>query len=444
MKRLSKIALATAATAVALVTLLIAGTAVVSANKVVDIDAKALDEIQTGNSENVWVIRFTSQDGCKGAPECESFDKAAVGLEGSVKLANIKDGDAAAKHGISKYPGYVAWVPAAKKGDKGAFTAFTAGDDTTAGGFVKAAVGVARDLALKRAGGDTKKEEKQGGGGGGEEPPKHQKGKEYEGSEVLEVSDDEFDEELKKANNPMFVIYYAPWCGHCKNAAPHLKEAAATGTGIKVVAIDASGRSRHATKQGVQGFPTFKFYRPNEPEQTPEDYNGGRDASGFTAFLESKADQYGTGKPLVVEQFAEQAALDKCLDSKKLLCVVFALPHVAFTGAAGRNALLENVVGKVAKKFRARSASMGWISGGDHGKFESGFAIEGNLPTFVAISKEKKVYNVYQGQFNADDIAKHLTKLLEGRMSVQKLKKDVPALSKGASLWDGKDYVETD
>ncbi len=54
------------------------------------------------------------------------------------------------------------------------------------------------------------------------------------------------------------VEFYAPWCGHCKNLAPHYEKAARALAGIaNIAAIDASNEKVNIN---IQGYPTIKFF----------------------------------------------------------------------------------------------------------------------------------------------------------------------------------------
>jgi protein disulfide-isomerase A1 len=46
-------------------------------------------------------------------------------------------------------------------------------------------------------------------------------------NDVMVLTDDTFDDALKKYDNLM-VLFYAPWCGHCKKFHPEYAKAAVT------------------------------------------------------------------------------------------------------------------------------------------------------------------------------------------------------------------------
>jgi thioredoxin-like negative regulator of GroEL len=65
------------------------------------------------------------------------------------------------------------------------------------------------------------------------------------------------------ASGDSIVMFYAPWCGHCKAALPELKAAGAAmrKAGVKVAAIDAAAHGDAAAKFGVKGFPHTTYFR---------------------------------------------------------------------------------------------------------------------------------------------------------------------------------------
>jgi protein disulfide-isomerase A6 len=43
-------------------------------------------------------------------------------------------------------------------------------------------------------------------------------------SDVIELTDDNFDKLVLNSDKPVLVEFFAPWCGHCKNLKPHYEK----------------------------------------------------------------------------------------------------------------------------------------------------------------------------------------------------------------------------
>ena len=66
----------------------------------------------------------------------------------------------------------------------------------------------------------------------------------------------------------MLVMFYAPWCGHCKRAKPHFVSAAAKlkadGVEGRVAAVDCTVHRKLSQRFEVKGFPTIKYFKDGE------------------------------------------------------------------------------------------------------------------------------------------------------------------------------------
>ena len=71
-----------------------------------------------------------------------------------------------------------------------------------------------------------------------------------------------------KASKEVHVkMYYAPWCGHSKNAHPEMKKLinkhhgkTMDGVNVKASIVDSEKDKEETKKQGINGFPTFKAH----------------------------------------------------------------------------------------------------------------------------------------------------------------------------------------
>uniref|UniRef100_A0A8C5D3A0 protein disulfide-isomerase n=1 Tax=Gouania willdenowi TaxID=441366 RepID=A0A8C5D3A0_GOUWI len=102
-----------------------------------------------------------------------------------------------------------------------------------------------------------------------------------------------FEEVAFDPKKNVFVEFYAPWCGHCKQLTPiweQLAEKYKDSDDTIVAKMDSTANEIDSVK--VHSFPTLKFF-PAGDERKVIDYNGERTIEGFTRFLESSGKEGG-------------------------------------------------------------------------------------------------------------------------------------------------------
>ncbi|TLD26363.1 hypothetical protein PspLS_05345 [Pyricularia sp. CBS 133598] len=109
-------------------------------------------------------------------------------------------------------------------------------------------------------------------------------------SNVVMLSDSTFSKTIGGDKN-VLVAFTAPWCGHCKSLAPIWEDLAQTFAledDVIIAKVDAEAENSKTTAndQGVQSYPTIKFWAKGQSK--PEDYNGGRSEADFVKFLNEK------------------------------------------------------------------------------------------------------------------------------------------------------------
>ena len=83
------------------------------------------------------------------------------------------------------------------------------------------------------------------------------------------VTDENFDAEVIKANKIVLVDYWAEWCGPCKVISPILEEISNEMSGQLIVAkLNIDSEINTPVKYGIRGIPTLQIWKDSELKST--------------------------------------------------------------------------------------------------------------------------------------------------------------------------------
>jgi len=86
---------------------------------------------------------------------------------------------------------------------------------------------------------------------------------------ALDVSDQNFEEEVIKSNKPVLVDFWAPWCGPCRMVTPVIDKLAQKYQGkLKFCKLNVAENPKTATKFRVMSIPTLMFFKNGQVADT--------------------------------------------------------------------------------------------------------------------------------------------------------------------------------
>jgi thioredoxin 1 len=83
------------------------------------------------------------------------------------------------------------------------------------------------------------------------------------------ITDQNFEAEVLKSDIPVFVDFWAPWCGPCKIVGPIIDELGNEYSGkIKIGKLNVDNNPVVAGNFGVMSIPTMMIFRDGKPVKT--------------------------------------------------------------------------------------------------------------------------------------------------------------------------------
>jgi thioredoxin 1 len=84
---------------------------------------------------------------------------------------------------------------------------------------------------------------------------------------VAEVTDVTFESDVLKAEKPVIVDFWAPWCVPCRRISPILEELSESRDDVRFVKINVDDNPATAMNYGVRSIPTIARFEGGEVTQ---------------------------------------------------------------------------------------------------------------------------------------------------------------------------------
>ena len=101
---------------------------------------------------------------------------------------------------------------------------------------------------------------------------------------IVHVTDDSFETDVLRSDQPVLVDYWAEWCGPCRMIAPIIDEVSTEYAGrLRVAKLNIDENPVTPPKFGIRGIPTLMIFRDGNVAATKV---GAMSKSQLTAFID--------------------------------------------------------------------------------------------------------------------------------------------------------------